>query len=134
MGPFAVSTRICGSIVLILPVLATPSCAGQCETNGSCYITPVGAGAKTGVDWNNAYDDLPSSLTRGVMWDSTIAQRGISNSGASGNPHYYGVNQTWYTGGSWTRPIFGSPYPSQPQTHPNPRHLYWDVDALRHPW
>jgi len=68
MGSFAVSTRICGSIVLILSVLATPCCAGQCETAGSCYITPAGAGAKTGVDWNNANADLPSSLTRGVTY------------------------------------------------------------------
>lgn len=27
-------------------------------------------------------------------------------SGSSGNPIYVGVDQTWYTGGSWTRPIF----------------------------
>jgi hypothetical protein len=27
------------------------------------------------------------------------------SSGTSGNPSYYGVDKTWFTGGSWTRPI-----------------------------
>ena len=29
------------------------------------YITPSGAGSKNGSDWNNAYQTLPASLTRG---------------------------------------------------------------------
>jgi hypothetical protein len=29
------------------------------------YVTPSGAGSKNGADWNNAYADIPSSLTRG---------------------------------------------------------------------
>ena len=62
------NTRSCGSIVLVLSVLAVPCYAGQCETQGSCYVTPMGGGEKTGVDWNNAYADLPSNLTRGVTY------------------------------------------------------------------
>ncbi len=30
----------------------------------------------------------------------------ISNGGTSSAPDYYGVDQTWFAGGSWTRPIF----------------------------
>lgn len=30
----------------------------------------------------------------------------IPNSGTSSSPDYYGVDQTWYTGTSWARPIF----------------------------
>jgi hypothetical protein len=30
----------------------------------------------------------------------------IANSGTSSAPDYYGVDQTWYAGASWTRPIF----------------------------
>jgi hypothetical protein len=41
---------------------------GTCEASGSCYVTPTGAGAKTGTDWNDAYADLPASLTRGVTY------------------------------------------------------------------
>ncbi len=42
----------------------------------------------------------------GVTWDSTIAQWAISNSGTNGNNDYYGVDKTWYAGGSWVQPIF----------------------------
>jgi len=41
----------------------------------------------------------------GVTWDSTIFNWTISNSGSSGNIDYYGVDKTWYSGGSWTQPI-----------------------------
>jgi hypothetical protein len=68
MGFPVISARIYASIVLMLAVLAIPCCAGQCESQGSCYITPAGAGRATGVDWNNAYADLPSSLARGVTY------------------------------------------------------------------
>lgn len=30
----------------------------------------------------------------------------ISNSGTSGSRDYYGVDQTWFTGGAWARPVF----------------------------
>jgi len=30
----------------------------------------------------------------------------ITSGGSSANPDYYGVDQAWYTGGSWTRPTF----------------------------
>lgn len=42
----------------------------------------------------------------GVTWDSTIFNWKISNSGSSGNADYYGVDQTWFSGASWTQPIF----------------------------
>ena len=42
----------------------------------------------------------------GVTWDATIAPWTNTNSGTAGNVDYYGVDNTWYTGGSWTRPIF----------------------------
>ncbi len=32
------------------------------------YVTPSGAGSKTGVDWNNAYQGLPSSMIRGDIY------------------------------------------------------------------
>lgn len=68
MSSSVVNARIFGSIVLTLSALAAPSFAGQCETNGSCYITPAGAGGVTGVDWSNAYADFPASPTCGVSY------------------------------------------------------------------
>jgi hypothetical protein len=49
----------------------------------------------------------------GITWDSTCWQMNISSGGSgTGNRDYYGVDQTWFTGGSWTRPIFDSGYVS----------------------
>jgi hypothetical protein len=42
----------------------------------------------------------------GVTWPLACFLMTISNGGTSGNPDYYGVDKTWYTGGSWMRPIF----------------------------
>lgn len=41
----------------------------------------------------------------GVTWDYTIFNWTISNSGTSGHVDYYGVDQTWYAGSSWSKPI-----------------------------
>jgi len=40
----------------------------------------------------------------GVSWPATSI--GISNSGSVGNYDYYGVDQTWFSGSSWNKPVF----------------------------
>jgi len=42
----------------------------------------------------------------GVEWDVSGFPMVVSSSGASGNPIYYGVDQTWFAGNTWTRPVF----------------------------
>lgn len=42
----------------------------------------------------------------GVTWDKTCFTMQISAGGTPASPDYYGVDPTWYTGGSWTRPIW----------------------------
>ncbi len=42
----------------------------------------------------------------GVTWPNAALQLHITNSGTSANPDYYGVSQSFFTGASWTRPIF----------------------------
>jgi hypothetical protein len=43
----------------------------------------------------------------GVTWPDPAASRwNIAYSGSSLNPDYYGVDATWYAGGSWTNPVF----------------------------
>lgn len=42
----------------------------------------------------------------GVTWDKTVFNWTISNSGSSTTPDYYGVDKTWYSGASWSQPIF----------------------------
>lgn len=70
--------------------------AGQCETNGACYVTPAGAGAANGVDWNNAYAGLPTSWSSancgvtyyvaGGTYDYTSTSNTISSACTSGSP------------------------------------------------
>jgi hypothetical protein len=42
----------------------------------------------------------------GVTWDHTCFEWDLNFDGVPGNPIYYGVDQTYHTGASWTRPIF----------------------------
>lgn len=64
---------------------------GMQACTGLCSSTTVNPGdsiiLKGGVTWPNA----------SFMWNLP--------GGASGNPVYVGVDQTWYAGGSWSRPI-----------------------------
>ena len=40
----------------------------------------------------------------GVTWDASGFPMVVNASGASGNPIYYGVDQTWFAGNTWTPP------------------------------
>ncbi len=42
----------------------------------------------------------------GITWPNSVFRFVIANSGSSGNIDYYGVDISYYTGGSWARPIF----------------------------
>src|SRR5882757_365431 len=42
----------------------------------------------------------------GVTWTAPSFTMTIAGSGVSGNPDYYGVDQTWFSGTSWSRPAF----------------------------
>jgi hypothetical protein len=42
----------------------------------------------------------------GVAWDITGFPLVVTTSGASGNPIYYGVDQTWFAGSAWSHPVF----------------------------
>jgi len=42
----------------------------------------------------------------GVTWTGNAPFITIANSGGSGAPDYYGVDQTWFVGGAWSRPKF----------------------------
>jgi len=42
----------------------------------------------------------------GVTWPNAAFQMNITAGGTAGSPDYYGADVTWYTGGSFTRPVF----------------------------
>jgi hypothetical protein len=58
----------CASSLLKLPSRLQTAAEPSCEGGGYCFVTSEGAGARNGVDWDNAYADLPRTLTRGVMY------------------------------------------------------------------
>ena len=56
-----------------------------------------------------SYTPVPGDqfiLRGGDTWTSASFTWTISWSGSSGAPIYFGVDQTWYTGSSWARPIW----------------------------
>jgi hypothetical protein len=66
----------------------------SCELAGSCYIVPGGTGINRGLDWNNAYADLPATLSCGVNYYL-----------AGGAYDYTSVSKTWTTDCPSTSPI-----------------------------
>ncbi len=81
---------------------------GSDSNNGTSTSTPwqraPGMQGFSGTYTHNPGDQF--IFRGGITWDNTIAPWNITNSGASGTPDYYGINKSWYSGGSWTRPIF----------------------------
>ena len=63
--------------------------------------------------WSGAYTHAAGDqliFKGGVTWDSTCYPVTITSGGSAGNNDYYGVDMTWFTGKSWTRPIFNGSY------------------------
>ena len=48
----------------------------------------------------------------GVTWDYTCFEMAITAGGAAGNPDYYGVDKTWFSGRVFARPIFNAVLPT----------------------
>ncbi len=58
--------------------------------------------------WSGSYHHTAGDcfiFKGGVTWDHTALQLEATAGGSSSASDYYGVDQTWYTGQSWTRPI-----------------------------
>jgi hypothetical protein len=85
------------------------------------YISQAGSDSNSGTSKAAAWQHAPymhsftGSYTHatgdqfifhgGDTWTASTDYLNIPNGGASGNPDYYGVDKTWYSGASWNRPI-----------------------------
>lgn len=49
-------------------IIAFSATSTSCTANGNCYIVPGGTGLQNGLDWNNAYSDLPATLSCGTNY------------------------------------------------------------------
>ena len=61
--------------------------------------------------WTGTYSHAAADqfiFKGGVTWDNTCFPLANTNDGSAGNVDYFGVDQTWFTGGAWTRPIFNN--------------------------
>src|SRR5712664_501247 len=57
----------------------------------------------------HSYSPVPGdhfNFKGGVTWPKDCFPFNITNSGTSGSPMYWGVDLSYFTGGSFTRPIF----------------------------
>src|SRR6185437_16243804 len=73
------------------------------QTNSSC----TGNGSAPTYT-HNAGDRF--ILKGGVSWPATCFEMNIAVGGTSGSADYYGVDKTWYTGASFSDPIFDLNY------------------------
>jgi len=82
--------------------------AGSDANNGTAKATPwqhaPGMVGRTGSYTHVAGDRF--IFKGGVTCPASFFPWTISSSGTSGSRDYYGVDQTWYSGASWARPIF----------------------------
>ncbi|MDE2020136.1 MAG: hypothetical protein KGJ13_07365 [Patescibacteria group bacterium] len=102
---------------LFSATLAIPAVAGTYYIDWS-----GGSDANSGTSTNSAWKDAPGMagfaatyahaagdrfiFRGGTTWPTNIAVWTISNSGAAGTNDYYGVDTNWFTGVSWSRPVF----------------------------
>jgi len=89
--------------------------SGNDSNNGTSISTPwkhsPGMNGASGICASKAPSPGDRFIFKGgVTWNYTCFQWQVSSSGSSGNEIYYGVNQAWYSGGSWSRPIFYADY------------------------
>ena len=86
--------------------------AGSDSNNGTSMSTPwkraPGMAGFAGAYSHQAGDRF--IFKGGVTWTSSALPLNISAGGASGSPDYYGVDTTWFSGASFTRPIFDGGY------------------------
>ncbi len=68
----------------------------------NAIATPMGVCHPSDCDMS----DYQFIFKGGVTWDDTNRDWFIQTKGTSGHPVYYGVDPSWYTGGSWSRPKF----------------------------
>jgi len=82
--------------------------SGSDANNGTSKTTPwqraPGMNGFAGSYAHQAGDQF--IFKGGVTWPNTALQLSIGVGGTSSNPDYYGVSPSYFSGGSWTRPIF----------------------------
>jgi len=77
-----------------------PNCSSNCATVQNAFNgPPAGTGFifRGGDTWHFGASTSPST---GGQWTT-----GNNLNGTQTNPYYYGVDQSWYSGSSWARPI-----------------------------
>lgn len=67
-------------------------------------LCATGAASSTTINPN---DQIILKGGTGESWPNTCFMWSMA-SGSSGNPTYFGVDKTWFNGGSWTRPVLNA--------------------------
>ena len=85
---------------------------GSDSNNGTAKVTSwqhaPGMAGFTGSYSHTAGDRF--IFKGGTTWPASALPLTIANDGASSNRDYYGIDDTWYTGGSYSKPIFDGEY------------------------
>lgn len=103
-----VFTLLLGSQGVFAAIYYVDYAAGLDRNSGTSKATPwqrcPGMGGFSGV-YSHQVGDM-FIFKGGVTWDTTNFPFTITYSGAAGNPDSYTTDHIWYTGGSWSQPIF----------------------------
>jgi hypothetical protein len=84
-----------------------PNCSSNCATVQSGGVPPgTGIILRGGDTWH--FGNSGASPYTGGSWNFNSGQ---TPDGTSANPIYAGVDQSWFSGGAWTRPILNGDNP-----------------------
>jgi len=79
---------------------------GGLSTNSPWRYAPGMAGCASNCTVFGLHPGDKVIFKGGVTWNITGFPLVVNASGTSGNPIYYGVDQTWFAGATWSRPVF----------------------------
>ena len=90
------------------------NCASHTITPGDAYIFRGGDTWHFGNSSATPYAGVVTNCAINNTFSGGLCLAGINKNASSGPYIYYGVDQTWFSGGSYTRPIFTADNPLTP--------------------
>lgn len=109
-----------------------PNCASVCAG-----VTPgagIGFILKGGDTWDFGNTGSGNYVGSAATFNSMHTGMLTGTSGSAGNPIYYGVDKTWFTGGSWSRPVMNGDNPLSATgvaacTYDQSKYAFWQVSS-----
>ena len=107
-----------------------PNCSGNCLTVQKAFAPGIGIIFRGGDTWHFG-DGARATSTGGTLnFNANSPPNFPYVQGTAAHPIYYGVDQTWYSGSSWARPIFTGDNPTSTTAVSSCAYTNLDVNGM----